>query len=82
MLPWSEARGFVSAALAEPAAGIEGARPRLVGAARAVLRPVLELRYIAGRVREARRPPVRPRACAVLQGSLAGSGLHQGGCPG
>ena len=74
-LPWGTARGFVSAALAEPAAGIEDARPRMVGAARTVLRPVLESRYIARRVREARRPPFRPHACALLQGALAGSDL-------
>lgn len=47
-------RGFVSAVLAEPAAGIEEARPRLVEAARVVLRPVLESRYISRRIREAR----------------------------
>jgi hypothetical protein len=48
------ARGFVSAALAEPAEGIEDARPRLVGAARRALRPILESRYIARRTAEAR----------------------------
>ena len=65
----------MSAALAEPAAGIESARPRLVGAARTVLRPVLESRYIARRVREARRLPYLPCACSLMQASLAGSGL-------
>lgn len=59
----------MSAALAEPAAGIEDARPRLVAAARTVLRPVLESRYIARRVREARRLPLPPQACAPLQGA-------------
>ena len=62
------ARGFVSAALAEPAAGIEDARPRLVGAARTVLRPVLESRYVARRIREARRPLLWQHACELLQG--------------
>ncbi|KAK9836113.1 hypothetical protein WJX81_002229 [Elliptochloris bilobata] len=52
LTPDIAARGFVSAALAEPAAGIEEARPRLVGAVRSVLRPVLESRYVARRIRE------------------------------
>ena len=48
----------MSAALAEPAEGIEDARPRLVGAARRALRPVLESQYIVQRTAEARTDAV------------------------
>ena len=65
----------MSAALAEPAAGIEDARPRLVGAARTILRPVLDSGYIARRVREARRLLSWAHACTLLQELLAGSRL-------